>query len=750
VIDREAMSARFDGRERSRLVRNGEITPRWLPDRDQCWYRRTEADGSHLFVLVDAETGADRPSFDHAALATALSQRAGQPVSAAQLPFLHIDWSPDARAICFDAFGKRWRHHVGSENCEELPPIDHESVTSPDGEWSAFVRDHNLVVRRTDGLERALTHDGIPHFGYASPAQDTGLHLTMSRYSRPVRPRVLWSPCSRYLVTHRVDERSIPPFPMIETDPLDEPSRPRLYEYRFSQPGERHVPTSELIVFDLEAESRRTLALPPGDPRFKDVFALASIWFGRDSRKIHVLQHDRYFQTYELYRVDIDTGTSTRLVHEISPTHYNMNWLFYRPLVRILSSGEIIWHSERSGWGHLYLHDAQGKFVRALTAGDWLVREILHVDEESRLIFILGSGREPGRHPYDRYLYKVSLDGAEPELLTPEDADHCQFDPEFLQGPEGTGPFSPSGRYFVDSFSRPDLPPHVVVRDVEGKILHSEQSDIAMLLAESFVMPEPFSVTAADGETTLYGTLFKPSDFDVSQAYPIVEFIYPGPQSVLDSRKFVDLFSGPATDRQAMAEAGFIVIVLDGRGTPYRSKQFWNESYANMATAGTLDDHVAGLKELAAARPYLDINRVGITGWSGGGYASARALLAYPDFYKVGFAIAGDHDQPRYLSLWADMYNGPDQAPLLETDNARLAATLTGKLFLVHGEMDDNVPMSQTMRLANALIRAGKDFDMLIVPSANHALAAPWEGDRPQQIVQWLQAKRRRYFINHL
>jgi dipeptidyl aminopeptidase/acylaminoacyl peptidase len=744
------MSERFDSQQRNRLVRNGEIVARWLPGRDQCWYRRTEADGSFQFILFDAETGTSGPAFDHSALAAALSSSACQDVPAANLPFSLIDWSSDGCSIFFDAFGKRWQYHSRHNTCEELPRIDLEAVRSPDGQWSAFVRNHNLLVKRTDGAELALTTDGVRHFGYATPTEDTGLHLTMSRHRRPVRPRVLWSPCSRYLLTQKVDERSIPAFHLIESDPEDEPRRPRLHEYRFSQHGEEYIPTSELLLFDLKTGRRQTLELPPGDPRFKDAFILGATWFSQDSKAIYSLQHDRYFKNYELYRAEVNTGNCKLLLTESSATHYNMNWLFYRPLVRTLSSGEIIWHSERSGWGHLYLYGPDGEAIRALTSGDWLVREILHIDEGKRLLYFLGSGREPGRHPYDRYLYKVSLDGSEPEMLTPEDADHCQFAPEILQGMEGAGLFSPSGRYFVDSFSRPDLPPCHVIKNVDGKVLHSEQSDISLLVAEPFTYPEPFKVTAADGETALYGTLFKPSDFDESHTYPIVEFIYPGPQSVLDSRKFLDLFSGPATDRQAMAEAGFVVIVMDGRGTPYRSKKFWDESYASMATAGTLDDHVAGLKELASKRPYLDIHRVGITGWSGGGYASARAVMAYPDFYKVGFAIAGDHDQPRYLSLWADMYNGPDPAPLLETDNARLAASLSGKLFLVHGEMDDNVPMSQSMRLANALIQAGKDFDMLIVPSANHALSAPWEGDEPQQIVRWLQAKRRRYFTAHL
>jgi dipeptidyl aminopeptidase/acylaminoacyl peptidase len=377
-------------------------------------------------------------------------------------------------------------------------------------------------------------------------------------------------------------------------------------------------------------------------------------------------------------------------------------------------SNEFLWFSQKSNWGHLYLHDlSTGKEKRQLTSGDWNATKIGYLDQASRTLWFSGVGREPG-DPYFVHYYKVGLDAGAVQLLTPEDANHSITPSE-------------DGKYFVDVYSKIDTAPIAVVRDGNGKqVKELAHADLTRLKAAGWVAPESFTVKARDGKTDIYGQLFKPSHFDAKKKYPIITYIYPGPQvGSIRSRSFVPAHG----DHQALAELGFIVIAVDGMGTPLRSKAFQDAYYGNMID-NTLPDQVAALKQLGERYPWVDTSRAGIWGHSGGGNATATAMFTYPDVYKVGIAESGNHDNLSYEDDWGERYHG-----LLEDkgdgktnysgqDNASIAKNLKGKLFLLHGLMDDNVPPQTTLLVVDALIKANKDFDLLLLPKARHGYGA--------------------------
>ncbi|HEX9901841.1 MAG TPA: prolyl oligopeptidase family serine peptidase, partial [Acidobacteriota bacterium] len=401
------------------------------------------------------------------------------------------------------------------------------------------------------------------------------------------------------------------------------------------------------------------------------------------------------------------------------------NWRF------LPASKEVIWFSERDDWGQLYLYDLQaGRLKNQITTGPGNVTRLLGVDEKNRSLTFLAVGREKNRDPYFRHLYRIGFDGKNLRLLTPEDADHEVA-------------LSPSGRFFVDSYSKPDVPPITKLRDAQGKLLLTlEKSDISPLLATGWKPPLPFTVKARDGVTDLYGLMFRPTNFDPAKKYPIINNIYPGPQSgSIAGRSFL-----PARgDTQSLAELGFIVVQLDGMGTPGRSKKFHEAYYGDMGD-NTLPDQVAGMKQLAQRFPWIDIERAGIYGHSGGGYAACDAMFRYPDFFKVGVSQAGNHDNRVYEDDWGEKWQGllvagPDGTTNYDSQaNQNLAKNLKGKLLLAHGTLDNNVPPTNTLLVVNELVKANKDFDLILLPNRAHGF-----GSEPYMV-----RRRWDYFVRHL
>uniref|UniRef100_UPI0037CB5D14 S9 family peptidase n=1 Tax=Actinomadura sp. TaxID=1989 RepID=UPI0037CB5D14 len=468
-----------------------------------------------------------------------------------------------------------------------------------------------------------------------------------------------------------------------------------------------------------------------GDVPFEPATAFGRTWWSADCRRLYWHAGDRGDRHVRLFRMDAATGKVECLLEERSDTHVQTHPIRYHaPNVLELSSGDIVWWSQRDDWGHAYLRAADGT-LRQLTRGPWLVRETLAVDERRRELIFTASGREPGLDPYLRQIYRVGLDDGQISRLTDDELDH-----------EVT--VSPAGTYLLDVASGLDRPAVSRVLDTSGEVVADlETADADDLYAAGWRPPERFCVKAADGTTDIYGVLYPPHDLDPAAGYPVLDNFYPGPQVKAAPVRFPQ--SGefvPTGEAAAMAALGFVTVVIDGRGTPYRSKSFQEHQRRDPRRTAFIDDHVAAIEQLAATRPWMDLDRVGAFGTSGGGYASARAMLHRPDFYKAAVSTAGDHDDLVYQPAWGEKYFGlPAETDYRARSNAALAERLEGRLLLIHGELDDNVLPAQTLRFAEALIRADRDFDLLLVPNADHTM-----------VVHGAYTTRRRwdYLVRHL
>lgn len=715
-----------------KLVFKIQVIPQFIGRSDRFWYRNDTRDGKE-FVLIDPALNTRRPAFDQVRLAAALSSASGKACEPNALPFDTFEFVLDGKAIRFDIDKTRWTCDLATYACAkaEAPKGEPEGERlSPDGRWAAFIKDHDLYLRpAAGGAEIRLTTDGEPYYDYGTEAEESTRAVTERLSGKKQPPLLLWSPDSKRIFTYRLDQRKVDSLYLLQSVP-PQGQRPLLHAYRYALVGDKNLPLAELAVFDLETRAKVAFKCDPYLFINDSPVTTKRAWWGEDSRRLYFIEDDRAGKASRLRVADARTGETRTLVEEKGATYVELNLMLgSAPNVRILGNGaEIIWFSERDGWGHLYLYDGKtGALKNQITRGPWVVRDILQVDETTRRIYFTAGGREQGRDPYYQHLYRIKLDGSAMELLTPEDADHsvATFEGE-PGGRDRPSKLSPSGRFFVDTYSRIDLAPASVLRDADGRLVRElEKADIEPLLATGWKWPERFTVKARDGTTDLYGVIYKPSDFDPAKKYPVIDGIYPGPQAIRTPKSFgadissVSSFCNDIT----LAELGFVVINIDGLGTPFRSKAFHDFSYGKMEEAGGLEDHIAGIRQLATGRAYMDLSRVGIYGHSGGGFASTHAILAYPEFYKVAVASAGNHDQRGYLAAWGEQYQG-----LLDGDNyksqanAGLAANLKGKLLLAHGDMDDNVPPALTIQVVDALIRANKDFDLLILPNRNHSL----------------------------
>lgn len=739
---------------RDKWLRNAYFQHYWIGGEDRFWYRRVEPDGSARFVVVDAASGRRRPAFDQERIAAGLSKAFGRPVKARALPFVHFRYVQSGAAIEFLAEGRRWSCTLDGAQCTAQEALETEPghIVSPDGRWSAFIRDDDVWVRANDGSgEFALTQDGERNDGYAASAGNNVQVDPLQRYG-VAAPALRWSADSTRILTHRLDERRVEPMHLLQAVPDGGSVRPRLFSYRYSMPNEEHKALARQMVFDVRSRRKIDLGFPAAPILYQAPLESGYSWWSQDGTRVYYLERGPYYRTLRLWVGDAATGEARSLITESSPTYIEPAGIGRLPMVRMLANGDVIWFSEADGWGHLYLYDGKsGRLKNQITRGSWRVRSIVRVDERERTIYFTASGREPGRNPYLRHFYRSRFDGSELTLLTPEDAEHrIATSDEDIFGLGAAAPlasdaerqaFSPSGRYFLDTYSRPDLPARTVLKKSSGhRIADVETTDISKLQSAGFRMPEPFEVVSADGTSRLFGVILLPSNFDPSKRYAVIDSVYPGPQITRVQYDFAQSVFDPM-GASALAELGFVVVALDARGTPLRSKAFLDHSYGKLAKASDLDDHVTALRQLARTRPWMDLDRVGVAGQSGGGYAAARAMLEHADFYKVGVASAGNHDPRGYLSVWGETYIGPDDGRnYIDAANASLAVNLSGDLLLIHGETDHNVHPSQTMRLVDALVQANRDFDLLILPNVGHGFLLGSYATRRQ----W------DYFVRHL
>ncbi|MEJ2502333.1 MAG: DPP IV N-terminal domain-containing protein [Gemmatimonadota bacterium] len=675
-----AAAERFLGSASDDRITGTFEAPTWLPD-GRLRYRTRSAVGERV-VTVEPTTGS-------------VEQRAAE------------------------SDGEPWR--------DEGRDLPRSFVVSPDGRRAAFTREHDLWVRDlTTGEDHRLTADGSEDYGYAT---------NNAGWTRSDRPVLRWSPDSRRIATFRHDARGVGRMYTVST----EVGHPQLDAWRYPLPEDSVIFRIERLVIDVADPAAPTLVWldMPADPHRSTVCdhvycggTFTDVEWSSDGSELAFVSSSRDHKRATLRWANPVTGEVRDVLEERVPTFFESgyrtyNWRF------LPESNEVIWYSRKSDWGHLYLHDLEtGTEKRAITSGNWNVLEVLHVDPETRTIWFTGNEREPG-DPYFHYLYRVGIDDGDVTLLTPDSAHH-----------EVT--LSPDGRFVTDSYSTPTSPPVTVLRDARtGDVLHElERTDITGLLATGWQPPVPFTVRARDGETDLHGLLFRPTDLDPSLRYPVVNYIYPGPQSgSVGSRSF----AATRRDHQALAELGFIVVTVDAMGTPQRSRSFHEAYYGDMGDNG-LPDQVGAIRQLAERFDWIDLDRVGVWGHSGGGFASAGAILRYPEFYSVAVSQAGNHDNRNYEDDWGEKWHG-----LLETRadgttsydsqaNQLLAGNLEGKLLLAHGLMDDNVPASNTLLLIQALIDAGKDFDLVLFPDARHGFA----------MHPYMIRRRWDYFVRHL
>jgi dipeptidyl aminopeptidase/acylaminoacyl peptidase len=600
-----------------------------------------------------------------------------------------------------------------------------ESV-SPDKKRAVFIRDNNLWGRdMATGKETQVTRDGIKDFGYAT--DNAG-------WTSSDRPIVLWSPDSKKVATFQQDQRGVGDMFLVDT----KVGHPTLRSWKYPLPGDDVVTTIQRVIIEVDDPHVVRLQMPPDQHRSSlcdDVTCRGGEWgdvqWSPDGSHLAFLSTSRDHKVETLRVADTITGAVRDVMTEKVSTFFEsgngrINWRY------LPSSKEFIWFSERDNWGHLYLYDLEtGKLKNQITSGEGNVTQLLRVDEKTRTLYFLGVGREKGRDPYFIHLYRVGFDGRNLALLTPEDATH-----------EIT--LSPSGKYFVDSYSKPDVPPVALLRDADGKLIASlEKADISKLTDAGWKPPVPFTVKGRDGVTDVYGLMFQPSKLDPGKKYPIVNHIYPGPQTgSVGSRSF----SVARGDCQSLAELGFVVVEIDGMGTPWRSKKF-HEAYFGDMGDNTLPDQVAGMKQLAQRYPFIDIERVGIYGHSGGGYATAGAMFRYPDFFKVGISESGNHDNREYEDDWAEKWQGllerkPDGSTNYDSQaNQNFAKNLKGHLLLAHGTMDNNVPPYNTLLVVAELIKANKDFDLIMFPNRGHGYG---------EDSNYMTRRRWDYFVRYL
>jgi dipeptidyl aminopeptidase/acylaminoacyl peptidase len=696
------------------LVSNGPVRPNWLPG-DKFWYRNLTAQGSE-FILINAANGSRSAAFDQQKLADALSAASGKKYTANMLPIQTVTYSADGKSFVFTAAGKQWKYDTQSA---QLSTDSSKTVNagggrgrgfgktqeslSPDGKKAAFIKDYNLWVRDiATNKQTQLTTDGEKNFGYAT--DNAGWQSSDAAI-------LLWSPDSKKIATFKQDERNVGDMYLVTTNV----GHPTLKAWKYPLPGDKEIATIKRVIINVDEPKviELQVAADPHRSTLSDDISsggvLNDVDWNADATQLAFVSTSRDHKQEKVRIADAATGAVREVFEETVPTQFEsgqgaINWRY------LAKTNEIIWYSERDNWGHLYLYDAKtGKLKNQITKGDWMITKLLKVDEKKREVYFLADGRE-AVNPYFSQLCKASFDGKKTTTLTPEEGNHQVT-------------LSPSGNYLVDSYSKPDVPAVSVLRTIDGKLISTlEKQDISRLTATGWKPVMPFSIKAHDGKTDLYGVMFTPTHLDPNKKYPVIDYIYPGPQGgSVGSWSF----ASARGDNQALAELGFVVVVLEGTSNPWRSKAFHDMSYGNMSE-NTIPDQITGIKQLAGKYSYMDTTRVGIWGHSGGGFATATAMFRYPDFFKVGISESGNHDNRNYEDDWGERYDGllvndADGISNYEAQaNQNYAKNLKGKLMLAHGLMDNNVPPQNTLLVAEALEKANKSFDLVIFPNSPH------------------------------
>lgn len=743
---------RFTKEKLNTMLFSTSVDPHWFRKGDNFWYEYKTSNGKAWYV-VDPVAKTKRPLFDLDDIAAQITEIVKDPFTAQQLPIQKLEAGEDGRTFTFQITSsqdaKKDSTDKGKGPKKEIFFFSYDYPTrkltwledkkketeypdwasfSPDGKTVVYAKDLNLYRMSREDYEKLkkddkdstvtdiqLTTFGVKDFGFGQPYSLLNTD-TLCNGKRKGVWGIVWSPDSRYFAVTVEDERAVKDLWVINS--MASP-RPTLETYKYQMPGEKEAPVQHLFLFDMNDNSYKEirtsafkdqtlrLARRPWRQKDRDRKEVASVWLG-DNNRFFVTRSSR-----DLHRIDICSYTvgqdSIRpIIEERMNTYQEV-----RPLASIGDGKELIQWSERDGWAHLYLYDGEGNLKNRITRGPWHVDQIVKVDEAKRVVYFLANGKDKDENPYYEHLYRAGLDGNGLQQVTPGDYFHMVS-------------MDDNAAFVVNNYSRVNTIPRTDLMDSNGrKLMTLEESDFSGLLAAGYQFPEPFKVKAADGVTDLYGVMYKPFNFDSTAVYPIIDYVYPGPQV----EATVYPFSRMSVRTDRLAQAGFVVITVGNRGGhPSRSKWYHNFGYGNLRDYG-LADQKAAIEQLANRYSFIDINRVGIHGHSGGGFMSTAAILQYPDFFKAAVSCAGNHDNRIYNRWWSETHHGVKEVVSEKGDttfvyniktNEEIAGRLKGHLMLVHGDIDNNVHPGNTLRVADALIRVGKRFDMLLLPQQRH------------------------------
>lgn len=697
-------------------IYNLEVIPNWVKDQNSFWHVTYTKDGKSFFI-TDISQKETKIAFDHTLIATLLNEATGDTIKRTELPFDKIRVKEDKK-IDFEWKNKMWEFDGQKLTSSAITKTSADfRKLSPNKKWRAFTKNYNLYVENIETAEvTQLSFQGKKDFEYGSSYGWSDI-MEGENGIRPEQFFVRWSPDSKKILTQITDLRIAEKMYLLDFS-KDENFRPDLLSYYRGSPGDSTVVKNIPVIFDLE--TKRSLLLPSlATPHFMSL----DLSWSTNSTQLSGIYFHRGYKQFDVLEIEAATGFISKIYSEKSETHVDNATMFQK-----LKNNKFILASQQSGWNNLYLIDWKtGETIRNLSPGNFVVNKVVYVDEDKNMLYFMASGREKGRNVYYQHLYKVSLDGGEITLLSSENAFHELY-------------LSEDKKYLIDNYSTVNQPTKSVVRDLNtGEIVMKiSEADISRITARGYQSPKQFAAIGKDGKTEIYGIYYLPTTFNPKKSYPVIDYTYTGPFIDITPKTFKASLIGL---QQPMAELGFVVVTIDGIGTFGRSKAFQDVSYRNLGDGTT--DHVLAIKQLAKSKAFMNIDKVGIFGHSAGGYDAARAMLLHPDFYKVGVASAGDHDHRMEKAWWPEMYMGYPVGDFYhKQSNVTNAANLKGKLLLAHGAIDENVNPSATYKFAEALINAGKDFDMFIWPSKNHNFGRT-TGD-------YFTKKRWDYFLEHL
>lgn len=782
------LASRFSPAQMKEMIFDTSVDAHWLKHSERFWYKYETTEGTHYYLVNPAQKSKN-PLFDNVWMAAQITELTKEPFDAQHLPLRNLKFIKKDQAIRFEVEStleeeaveeeKKEKEEEGEKEEEEekkktkkkiyyfeynletkkltllkdyeKPPEKPEWASiSPDGETVVFARNHNLYwmdkqnyqkylkeKEEAEIEEHQLTTDGVKYYSYADRERGkTDRWREKHKHERkPVD--IIWSKDSKKFAMVRSDSRKVEELWVIHS--LAQP-RPALETYKYSMPGERHVPQREILIFDLKRGKKIKVKADQFKDQYVHIFTAPRLaknrddehkprlWLADTSDKLYFSRTSRDLKRMDICVADALTGEVKVLIEERMKTYVES-----RRLGLVNNGEELIHWSERDGWAHFYLYDGEGDLKRQITSGPFHCEDIEGIDERNRVLYFTACGREEGEDPYYMHLYRVNFDGSGLKLLNPGNYNHRVS-------------VNDSNSYFVDNFSRVDSTPQSVLRDNKGrKLLELETADFSLLLEAGFKFPETFQVKAADGITELYGVMYKPFDFEEDKKYPIIAYVYPGPQTESVPKSF-----SYRRGNIGLAQFGFVVIAVGNRGGhPDRSKWYHNYGYGNLRDYG-LADKKAAIEQLAARHSFIDIDKVGIYGHSGGGFMSTAAMLVYPDFFKVAVSSSGNHENNIYNNWWSEKHHGVKEVKDEEGNikfeysiekNSELAQNLKGHLLLVTGDIDNNVHPANTLRMADALIRANKRFDFFVFPGQRHHF-----GDMSDYWF-WIRAD---YFCKHL